>query len=227
MTMKKKLICMVLTIIMLLPTTIAFASGKKAPFDPSTEITKDNVYEIMQYYGLDASALRTDITVSTTKKATVGDLEKVIKEAPKLPKTVIINDDEPQAISTVGNVSGIVSSMTTGTATANKDVAITSSCTVNYAATGTYYKSSTVKYWTGAGGAAISVLPTNSVYWYQIDKINSLANTCVNPSTTNSYLHMTYDYIVGCYFGIKGLGAIKINSFQVSGFTNFGTSYIP
>lgn len=98
---------------------------------------------------------------------------------------------------------------------------------MNYSATGKYYKSGTLKYWTAAYGANIIVKSDPALYYYQIDNIYKLTNKCVYPSTTKSYLQMDYNYTVGCYFGIKDIGGVKISSTNVSGYTRFGTSYIP
>ena len=138
----------------------AFASSvtksSQKPFSANTVITKDNADEILMYFGIDPTKIDKTMDVSLLPQATVGDLEKALKEAKKMPKAVVIYDDgiasEPKTAKNNGvSTSAVI--INTGTATAYTNTAITASLTVNYAATGQYYEAISTydqtKYWTG------------------------------------------------------------------------------
>ncbi|ABB14465.1 hypothetical protein [Carboxydothermus hydrogenoformans] len=115
--------------------------------------------DIFEKYGLDPSAVKkTDIPV--IRDVTVRNLEMVIQEAKKLPKTIIVCADNGTNVKNSNNTNDITTqatTATTGTATVSYNAQITFSLIMKYSATGKYYKSGTTKYWTAAYGANIEV----------------------------------------------------------------------
>lgn len=139
-----------------------------------------------------------------------------------------MNDSNSSCIPDANSRASANATAATGTATVNRDSQINSSLTVNYAATGAYYKNAQTKYWTRAYGSTISIASQGGgVYWYQIDKITKNACKVVNANTSSSYLQIDYSYVVGCYYGINGIGGVRINQFTVTGTQRFDKSYIP
>lgn len=229
----KKLLSLILAATMIfLTTAFAFASPdikvSQKDFSADTVITQDNVNEILKHYGLDTTKIDKSRDLSTLPLITVGDLEKALKEAKKTPKTVF---DRDSAVTEKTNNEISVAAVTTGTATAYKNIAYTDSLTVNYSATGTYYKNTTstgtTKYWTGALGSTIATTSGTATYYWKITEIRKNTNKVVNANTTSSYLQQDYDYTATCYLGVRYVGGIPINSIDVSGYTRYNSSYIP
>lgn len=228
----KKLLSLILAATMIFSTIgFAFASPdtkvSKKVFSADTVITQDNADEILKHYGIDTTEIDKSKDVSTLPQITVGDLEKALEETKKTPKKVV---DRDGAVTEKTNTD--VSAAATGTATAYKNIAYTDSLTVNYSATGTYYKSTStygpnVKWWTGALGSTIATTSGTASYYWKITEIRKNTNKVVNANTTSSYLQQDYDYTATCYFGVRYVGGIIINSINVSGYTRYDSSYIP
>ncbi|NLI14329.1 hypothetical protein [Pelotomaculum propionicicum] len=231
--MKRKFItalCVVLSLLIFaLPVmastepTVQESGFNQKTFSEDTVITEDNVNDILKYFGLDPGNIIKKDNMPNIK-VTVRDIEKTLKESSKLPKTIIQNDSNPTDVKVKTDVLGAKSS---GTATVCKNVKITSALYMNYYATGQYYHEGSTKYWTSAGPARLEVAtPPTALGFYQLDSVTTLTNQVVNPYTSSSYLRMDYCYAVGYYMYV-GVGYILINSIGVSGYTTFGTSYIP
>ncbi|MDF9410030.1 hypothetical protein L7E55_17075 [Pelotomaculum isophthalicicum JI] len=236
--MKKKylvVLCAVLSVLMFALPVMASAEtmvqgSNQKTFSKDTVITEDNVNDILRCYGLDPNSIIKKDNMPNVK-VTVGDLENALKEFSKMPKKVVLNNDNPTNVKVIPDnqvkPDGLIRPLSSGTQTCFYEAHISSSLTMNYYATGYYYHEGSTKYWTAAGPANITVgTPASTLYFYSLDSVTTLTNQVVNPYTSGSYLHMEYCYAVGHYMFV-GVGYIRIGSQSVSGSTNFNSSYIP
>lgn len=187
----KKLLSLILAATIMFSTIgFAFAAQNtketQKDFSADTVITKDNANEILKHYGIDPTKIDKSKDVSTLPQITVGDLEKALEEAKNTPKTIVDRDD---AVTEEANndisaadtkkTNNDVSAAATGTATVHKDVKYTDTLTVNYTVSGYYYKSTTVKWWTGALGSSIATTSSGPTYYWKITSVTKNTNKCV------------------------------------------------
>ncbi|MCB8817561.1 hypothetical protein [Desulfosporosinus shakirovi] len=240
--MKKRIFsCLILAVVMTFSITCsAFASTnnaencnsiKESAFTKDTLITKDNIYKILDYYGLDRSALREDIDDKSFGDVTVGNLEDALNEAKRIPKMIVIDKNNPtnEELSSIGITPYEITPMANGILTvAQNSEVFNDGPVVRYTCSGKYYKNGTTKYWTeAAGGADITMVTAQAgTIYYAIDDIIKLETSVENPSTSSSKLVLDYKYDIGNYIGIKGLGGIRIGHNLITGTNKYNTSYI-
>ncbi|MBZ4647183.1 MAG: hypothetical protein JG777_2672 [Clostridia bacterium] len=237
--MHKRILILVLTVITIL-STMAFAAEstttateparQEFTFSQDTVITEDNMNDILEYYGLNASAaIKKNKPVNglyyNKKVATVRDLETAIKKLRQLPDTITIHDDNPTGVKVTTNAT---STSESSSITVFYDSQVLTHFSVRYSASGKYYKNGTTKYWTEAYGGNITGLGSSGLPGtsYEISKISKCTNTLKNGGTTSSYLQLDYKYTVKSYVGV-GDWSVPVTENTVEGFTRFGTSYIP
>lgn len=158
------------------------------------------------------------------------DLERAIKEVQQLPDTITMYDDSVASNDVITDITtqDFTTLSTTGSRTCVRDDYIASTLTLRKYSTGKYFSSGSTKYWTTAYGGDVKAITTGGVpgLFWQITSIRNLTNRVFNAYKTNSYLRLDYDITVTCYLGIKDGYAIPINKLNLSGYSNFGTSYI-
>ncbi|TGE37189.1 hypothetical protein E4K67_15045 [Desulfosporosinus fructosivorans] len=240
--MKKIFSCLMLTFVMVFSITCTgFASTNNAEnynsimnptFTKNTLITKDNVNEILEYYGLDRSALREDMDDKSFGDVTVGDFENALNKAKKIPKMIVTDNNNPtnQSSTKITSPDGNSPMAATSVQTVTTDSEVWSGGpVVRYACSGEAYNNySTTKYWIGPLGGANILMVTGQVgtIYYAVDSITRLITTVQNPSTSSSKLVLDYNYKIGTYTGIKGMGGIRIATNTVAGTNYYGISYI-
>lgn len=243
--MKKIFSCLMLTFVMVFSITCTgFASTNNAEnhnsimnptFTKNTLITKDNVNEILEYYGLDRSAIREDMDDKSFVDVTVGDFENALNKAKKIPKMIVKDNNNPtnQELSSTKITSPVANSLMAAassvlTITTDSEVFI-GGPVVRYTCSGEAYNDySTTKYWIRPLGGANILMVTGQVgtIYYAVDSINRLSTTVQNPYTNASQLVLDYNYVIGTYTGIKGFGGIRIASNTVTGTNYYGIGYI-
>jgi hypothetical protein len=226
------------TALILSSSSVVFASvntntATVHSFSKSTVITKDNIYEVLDYCGLDRSALKKDIDHKSFGAVTVGDLEDAINKAKKIPK-MIARKDKPTNVesSSIGVTPNKITPMNTST-TGIETVAENSEAwiggpIVRFSCSGHYYNDGTTKYWTSeAGGAGITMVSGQAgTTFYDIDFVNKLDTSVQDPSTSDSELVLDYGCQIGTYLGVKDLGSVEIYHNTIAGTNYYGSSYI-
>lgn len=185
--------CMVFTL--MVP---GYAQAKESSISSDTIITEYNIYEVLEYLGIDSSTLVKADTVTGVN--TVGELEKSISQAKKLPKTVNYTlgstnnteDTKAYSLATSGTVA-LYSEYDSG------------SYTVTYGCSGQFSNRS----WTGVSGTNISIDTDQEVYVYKI-----ASNPQLSANYTSSTITMKAKYTVDTYISILGLGLVKTGNSQ-------------
>lgn len=204
-------------------------AGLPEQISSETVITEDNIYDVLEYVGLDSSAfIKTDKPNINTNIVTVGDLEKAIEKVNQMPHTITDTPDIPDVVDpAIERVTTNVDIKGYPTKTVSQNTTY-SSYTMRYSATGEYYTEPYPPhnaFWMKALGGNIEVQSCNFPLTVIIEEIRSLTNTLYNSGTTNSYLKLAYDYTVGIYTGVEW-GLIKTGENDISGYTIFNTSYL-
>jgi len=170
-----------------------YAQAKESSISSETIITEDNIYEVLEYLGIDSSNfIKTD--TSTTGVKTVGELETAISQAEKLPSNVnytlqstSISNDSFAAASGSGTVA-LYSDYESG------------SYTVTYGCSGQYSNGK----WTGVSATSISVDSDQEVVTYKIASGPKLSATYTSTTIT-----MKAKYTVETWTSVFGLGLVK------------------
>ncbi|MBO8158628.1 hypothetical protein [Thermosyntropha sp.] len=215
-------LCVAFVLLFTLPTSAAVLSSKanytqlSEQISSETLITEDNIYEVLEYVGLDSNAFtKTDKPNSNSNIVTVGDLEKKIEEFNRRPHTMI--DTEDVFIEVIPNVKESYPVMTVYSDTDY------GSYTMRYFATGKYYVEPPpphYTYWVEALGGDIEVASADFPTVVSIKEINILRNTLYNGGSPGSYLRLDFDYTVEVFIGVEN-GLIKIGEDNISGFKKF------
>jgi hypothetical protein len=215
--MLKKAICLCIIVCVSFVSIIPIhAQERGSLISHNTVITEDNIYEVLEYLGIDASNfVRTDAKKASTI-FTVKDLEKAIKEF----------DEQPSEFKEIkyflGNETDFdgekyASMRSSGTvmlySTSDFD-----GFTLEYSVSGQYDDDC----WTGSGGAWVDIDSPNIIIVRKIDS----KNLNVTLHSNNTILRLTAEVEVGVYLGI-GAGFIKIGSQDVYSIVNWGTDEIP
>lgn len=222
----KPVLASILTMSFLLSTGGAvFAADSKtipAPktFSKDTVITKNNLNDVLKAHNIDPSTLVKN-TKTSSAAVTVGDLEKALEEAKKLPKEITLNDNTPLSLSNINGVSPAYASGS-GTSVATRATTYTNSLTVDYYATGGY----TNGMWSSALGSSwaprATGIPTS---WWIVTKTYSNNIYLYNGGTANAYLRQVYNYDVTNYYGLVGYG-VPMTTINIQGSINYSNAYI-
>lgn len=213
--MVKKLICLSLvlcmTLVLMVPT---YAQENENSISSNTIITEDNIYEVLEYLGIDSSNyVKIDVTekeVHTGKGVhTVGELEKAIKEVEKQKSNI-------KNATITKSSSNLVSTLSSGTTMLYRTFDV-DSYIVEYEVSASYADG----YWTSANSAAVSVDSDSLIYTYKIG-YKELNLYCIPTKITlDSYIE------VDTYIGFNDQGLIKISTQAIDRIDYFYTSEIP
>lgn len=196
--MLKKLISVCLVLCMAFTLMIPGYAKPKEKISSDTVITKDNVYDVLKYLGIDSSNFEPSGNVKSGC-VTVWELEKTISEiknAPTEPKT-------SKSFATSDNQIGLMA------ITVNKSLYHTSDYdqySLTVSCTGTYDLGTPG--WIGCSGGSASV-----DYWNPIvAKINGNPSINTYLNATKTQVCMAYTVVVDKYVGIANSGIIYIGS---------------
>ncbi|OLN25190.1 hypothetical protein [Desulfosporosinus metallidurans] len=221
----KPVVACVLTMSFLLSTggAVFAADNKTTPtpqtYSKDTVITESNLNDILKVHNIDPSKIvKNTKTVSST--VTVGDLEKALEEAKKMPKKITSNDTAPLNLSTNGTLCALASG--SGTSIATRATTYTNTLTVDYYATGAY----TDGMWSYALGSSwaprATGIPTS---WWTVTQTYSNHIYLYSASTPYAYLSQVYNYDITNYIGVLGYG-IPNGTINIQGTINYSNAYI-
>ena len=209
--MLKKVLSLCLVLCMAVSFMIpgyAKSSGKKISAD--TVITRDNVYDVLAYLGLDSSELKlSDNTKSKVapSNVTVGDLQEAIAKA-KSQSPEPISERYYAAETPTITTRGLVINKTLYHDSVYSTYTITQSCT------GTFELG--VPGWKSCSGGSATVGSEAMVVDF---KENPKITTNVTADKTK--IVMSWSAIVVAYYGIGDVGVIPINTYTHSGTCNW------
>lgn len=179
--------CIVLTL--MVP---GYAQDKESSISSDTIITEDNIYEILEYLGIDSSNFVKEDTV--TGVSTVGELEKFISQAKELPGTVNYTLDSTNSPEDIKDYRLAAS----GTVALFSDYE-SGSYTVTYGCSGQYSNGK----WTGVSATTISIDTDQEALVYKI------ASPQLSATYTSTTITMKAKYTVETYVSVLGLGLVK------------------
>lgn len=222
-------LCIVFILLFALPVMGNIVDESSKYISSETIITEDNVYEVLDYVGLDSSALiKSDKPVIHGQKLTVGELQDVIERYNNMPNTIIDINDNTADYSNIKELEHEITNSSYPVTTVHKDTRY-GSYEIRYSASGKYYTEPHGPYntyWMEALGGNIRVQDTDFGISAKIEKINTLTNALKNAGMASSYLQLSYDYTVGIYLITDWGDLLKITENHISGYSNFDTSYI-
>lgn len=207
-----------------LPSNSAFAKDQSSSngeeLSPNTVITKDNIYRVLDYFGIDSNNFIMYKIKEQDPRMTVQEFSEHLKQVQKQPKEVTL--ENPISLSpfimTPGPGGG-GSSSGKGAATISKNWWTSNGYSLTLIQTGFYNHG----LWTGAGGSRATVSSTGiNGYHYDID--SSTFNAKVKSYGT--ILWQDSIITVGEYLNI-GIGSIEISKIKNYPTVTWGTSYIP
>ncbi|MDF2987050.1 MAG: hypothetical protein K0R50_2560 [Eubacterium sp.] len=180
--------CMVFTL--MVP---GYAQAKESSISSDTIITEDNIYEVLEYLGIDSSIFVKADTV--TGVSTVGELEKSISQAKNLPRTVNYTLDSTNTPEDTKDYR-LAASGTVGLSSDYEG----DSYTVTYGCSGQFSNDK----WTGVTGTTISIDTDHEVFVYKIAPGPQLSATYTSTTIT-----MKAKYTVEIYVSVFGMGLVK------------------
>lgn len=205
-------ICMVFCMTILTVPVITYAQTISS-ISSNTVITKDNLFEVLEYLGIDSSeVIKTDNVGDCD--ITVGDLKKYIEQAKKHPKEIVINQiqnteksktDSSSADSSFSS-SALLSGGLTGVGTLMLyNLNLYGGCRVSYSVSASY-----------AYGSWKSVNYGNASVSSETPGVTNVLTSQTNVmSCTNTTITLTSTVDVEQRIGIAGYG-IPFNSFRVT-----------
>lgn len=205
-----------------LPSNSAFAknqlSSNGEELSPNTVITKDNIYKVLDYFGIDSSNLTMYKIKEQDPRMTVQEFSEQLTRTEKQPKEITLED--PISISPfVMNPGPGGGSSGKGTATVSKKWWTSNGYSLTLIQAGSYNHG----LWTSAGGSRATVSSTGiNGYHYDID--SSTFNAKVKNSGRTLWQDSTIT--VGEYLSI-GIGNVRISKIKNYPTVTWGTSYIP
>lgn len=185
-----------------------------------TVITKDNIYDVLSYVGLDSKSLsKTNAISSNSTIKTVGELEKLVKKAKSNP-TKIVAKNNTNTNTNTNTKTNIVSSSLLAATNGSKTIAQNfdnGSYTLKYKVSAQYSGSE----WVGVTSPDVSVTADvdKAGITYKIDSDPSLDATW-EPDVITMTSYVTVDE----YIGVKDVGLVCIGYQGVSSTNSFYAS---
>lgn len=219
--MFKKITCYCIALLMafavLIPEQVQ-AKEKEKEFSPDTVITKDNIYDVLEYLGIDSNNfIETDETGKSVR--TVGELEKTFKEVTNKLKDIPTQGKE---VSEAKNDFIISPYSYGGTKMLYKTMDHGGSYTITYSVAGEYsYRDDHTGYWSGVGSADASVDSD------AIGVVYKITSKDLDASYTANYINLDAAITVTWYIGVDDVGLIPVGSNDITADINWDTSYIP
>lgn len=210
--MLKKVVSFCLVFCMVFALVVpGYAQEKETSISSETVITEDNISEVLEYLGIDPNNfIKTD--VAGTSARTVGDLEKAIKQAKKLPSEVNGKVKSKGFNGTADK--SVASAASSGTVMLYATVNVGDSYTVEYEVAGQYADGK----WTGASSATATVDSNFILYTYKI------ASKELKLSYTSSTITLKAKVVVDIYVGVGDYGLVKIGSQTINSTVNWYAS---
>lgn len=181
----------------------------------STKITKDNIYDVLQYLGIDSSGfIANDATASSVQ--TVGDLKDMISKAKgeKLSPNVVITNDTKNTSNT--KITNTITPFSAGSMALYRTADVSSSYSLTFYVSGQFSGTQ----WTGVTSPSVSIDSHGAPFTYQIAPNASLIATWT-PATITLKSYVT----VNQYVGVVGVGLVATGVYQgVSSTTNWNAS---
>ncbi|MCS6133285.1 hypothetical protein DWV13_17010 [Clostridium botulinum] len=181
----------------------------KSKIKSNTEITEDNLNDVLEYVGLDPNSfIKTDVE-GVRCVQTVGDLEKAIEEAKKPAKVTIKNRTDSEE----NNKTNLHrrSKRSAGSKSLYADQSVGDAYTLTYTLSGQYNDDQ----WTGVSGADVSVDSDFAGFTYKIAPHPDL-----NATYTSSKITLRSYVTVNKYIGVKDYGVVPIGYQGIKG-TNY------
>jgi len=179
-----------------------------------TQITKENLKEVLKYVGLDSSNyIQTDNIDKKVKKIqTVGELQKAIENAKMPSKVTAVNKNKMNGKTNIGGSSTTANNMTIastnssygGSIGLSSDVTVGDAFTLTRSCSGQY--SSYYQQWTGVSGVSASVDSAGTTaFIYKIAPGASLRATWT-PTEITMRSYITVNKYVAIESGITCVG---------------------
>lgn len=179
--------------------------ANKSEIQSDTIITKDNIYDVLDYAGLDSSSFKqNDVNGSTTLK-TAGELKDAIEQAKNETATVTNKTTKDNSIISSNKIT--LKSTRSGSKKISTETSISDAYTLTYSVSGQYTGSE----WTGVSNPDVDVdTDIDGVISYKIAPDAYLdasfdADTITLESyvTVNKYVAITYGTVCVGYQGIS------------------------
>lgn len=163
-----------------------------------TIITEDNIYEVLDYLGLDSNDFVKADTEGTNNR-TVGDVESAIEQAKNQPSKIETKLESQDGVS--NSVNSITSTAASGTMMLYATVDV-DSYIIEYEVAGKYSGG----FWTGATSATADIDSDQLVIVYKI------TSKSLNLTNTATIITLNASLVVTSYIGVGDVGLVKIGT---------------
>jgi hypothetical protein len=180
----------------------SYAQEQNKPITSSTVVTEDNIYEVLDYLGINPSNFEKGSVTMQSTVTTVGDIEKAIAIAKKAPK-IIYDRVGAQATTSSDN---LVSTLASGALLLTRTTNPSGNYQLEYSVSATYSGTS----FTGVTS------PNVTVGEYTFPMTYTITNRSCRASYTASKITMTASFTLNSYMNIAGMGNLLIGSQSVN-----------
>lgn len=210
--MVKKIICLCVAFCMAFTLMIpGYAQEKGSSISSDTIITEDNIYEVLEYLGIDSSNyVKTD--VSEIGISTVGDLQKAIKQAEKMPKE-ISGQAKKKSSNTVDEVKTNSLDVRNFAAASSGTVMLYTTVdadgyVLEYAVAGQYSNG----LWTGGGSASVDIDALDVIFVRKIGNKSFNISAIEGGTKLKVVATISVDLYLGLEWGMIKVGTQTVNS---------------
>lgn len=207
--MKKIISLCIITVLLLSTMSISLASPlEKNTIAPETVITEYNIYDVLDYLGIDQERFIKSDEPLTNDEITVGELSEVIENAKNMPRSIKSNYVQK---STLDSKTNIVSTASRSSVRTVYHYFEGSFCQIGVSGSGEYSNNA----WTKATGSNVFINSDDFGFTTSIIRVNKCEAT-----VSGDDLKVDYKFTTESFFLLE-LGALSMGEYDYEGFVRF------